>query len=112
MFPVTCGGITGLGMHISPNQLLDSHPGLLIPFFYEQWRKIRTSSLKYFTRSCVCVFNSAWVRSVNLCSLRYRYTAEVAISRMHRDMRLLSIGAGADEVMLSIICKLSGTLPK
>ena len=40
------------------------------------------------------------------------YTAEVAVGRAHRDMRLLSIGAGADEVMLSIICKLSGTLPK
>ena len=40
------------------------------------------------------------------------YTAEVEVSRMFRDMRLLSIGAGADEVMLSIICKLSGTLPK
>ena len=40
------------------------------------------------------------------------YTAEVEISRTHRDLRLLSIGAGTDEVMLSIICKLSGTLPK
>ena len=40
------------------------------------------------------------------------YTAEVEVSRMFRDMRLLSIGAGADEVMLSIICKFSGTLPK
>ena len=33
-------------------------------------------------------------------------------ARMYRDTRLLSISAGADEVMLSIICKLSGTLPK
>ena len=40
------------------------------------------------------------------------YTTEVEVSRLYRDMRLLSIGAGADEVMLSIICKLSGTLPK
>ena len=40
------------------------------------------------------------------------YTAEVDIGRMFRDTRLLSIGGGADEVMLSIICKLSGTLPK
>lgn len=40
------------------------------------------------------------------------YTSEVSVSRMYRDLRLLSIGAGADEVMLSIICKLSGTLPK
>lgn len=40
------------------------------------------------------------------------YTDEVPVSRAWRDTRLLSIGAGADEVMLSIICKLSGTLPK
>ena len=40
------------------------------------------------------------------------YTTEVDVSRLFRDIRLLSIGAGADEVMLSIICKLSGTLPK
>ena len=39
------------------------------------------------------------------------YTADAEVSRMYRDMRLLSIGAGADEVMLTIICKLSGTLP-
>jgi citronellyl-CoA dehydrogenase len=39
------------------------------------------------------------------------YTSEVEISRMYRDVRLVSIGGGADEVMLSIICKLSGTLP-
>ena len=39
------------------------------------------------------------------------YTADVEVSRMYRDLRLLSIGAGADEVMLTIICKLSGTLP-
>ena len=40
------------------------------------------------------------------------YTSEVEISRMFRDVRLVSIGGGADEVMLSIICKLSGTLPR
>ena len=39
------------------------------------------------------------------------YMSEMEVSRMYRDVRLLSIGAGADEVMLSIICKLSGTLP-
>ncbi|MBN51606.1 MAG: acyl-CoA dehydrogenase [Spongiibacteraceae bacterium] len=33
------------------------------------------------------------------------------ISRAFRDTRLTSIGGGADEVMLSIICKLMGTLP-
>jgi citronellyl-CoA dehydrogenase len=32
-------------------------------------------------------------------------------SRLFRDGRLLSIGGGADEIMLGIICKLMGTLP-
>ncbi|MFT7014125.1 MAG: citronellyl-CoA dehydrogenase [Pseudohongiellaceae bacterium] len=33
------------------------------------------------------------------------------IARAYRDTRLSSIGGGADEVMLSIICKMMGTLP-
>lgn len=33
------------------------------------------------------------------------------VSRAYRDTRLVSIGAGADEVMLSIICKTMNTLP-
>jgi citronellyl-CoA dehydrogenase len=36
---------------------------------------------------------------------------ETWISRAYRDTRLGSIGGGADEVMLSIICKHMGTLP-
>jgi len=36
---------------------------------------------------------------------------ETEISRFYRDGRLTSIGGGADEVMLAIICKLMGTLP-
>ena len=39
------------------------------------------------------------------------YMAETPISRQWRDTRLTSIGGGADEVMLGIICKLMGTLP-
>jgi citronellyl-CoA dehydrogenase len=39
------------------------------------------------------------------------YMNETPISRAFRDGRLGSIGGGADEVMLSIICKLMGTLP-
>ena len=39
------------------------------------------------------------------------YMWEVPISRLFRDIRLVSIGGGADEVMLSIICKIDGTLP-
>jgi len=40
------------------------------------------------------------------------FTNDVLISRMYRDMRLISIGGGADEVMLGIICKTMGILPK
>jgi citronellyl-CoA dehydrogenase len=40
------------------------------------------------------------------------YMWESGVSRFFRDGRLCSIGGGADEVMLSIICKLDGTLPR
>jgi citronellyl-CoA dehydrogenase len=40
------------------------------------------------------------------------FTWDNPISQAFRDSRLVSIGGGADEVMLSIICKLEGTLPK
>ncbi|CAH3120939.1 unnamed protein product [Porites lobata] len=40
------------------------------------------------------------------------FTSDVEVSRAYRDNRLLSIGGGADEVMLSIICKYMGTFPK
>ncbi len=39
------------------------------------------------------------------------FTSEVYVSRLYRDLRLWSIGGGADEVMLAIICKFMGTLP-
>jgi citronellyl-CoA dehydrogenase len=39
------------------------------------------------------------------------YSWESPVSRYFRDYRLTSIGGGADEVMLGIICKLMGTLP-
>jgi citronellyl-CoA dehydrogenase len=39
------------------------------------------------------------------------YTHDNPISQAYRDSRLISIGGGADEVMLGIICKLEGTLP-
>jgi len=39
------------------------------------------------------------------------FTNEMLVSRMYRDMRLTSIGGGADEVMLGIICKTMGILP-
>jgi citronellyl-CoA dehydrogenase len=39
------------------------------------------------------------------------YTWDNPLSQAYRDSRLASIGGGADEVMLGIICKLEGTLP-
>ena len=40
------------------------------------------------------------------------YMWETDVARAYRDTRLISIGGGADEVMLGIICKLMGTLPR
>ena len=40
------------------------------------------------------------------------YADESSISRMYRDTRLASIAGGADEVMLQVLCKMMGTLPK
>jgi len=39
------------------------------------------------------------------------FTADNPISQAFRDSRLISIGGGADEIMLGIICKLEGILP-
>ena len=39
------------------------------------------------------------------------FTDEAPISRIYRDMRLVSIGGGADEVMLQILSKFMGTFP-
>jgi citronellyl-CoA dehydrogenase len=39
------------------------------------------------------------------------FTWENVAARAYRDTRLLSIGGGADEIMLGIICKLMGILP-
>jgi citronellyl-CoA dehydrogenase len=40
------------------------------------------------------------------------YTWENQVSRLYRDGRLASIGGGADEIMLGIICKFMGILPR
>ena len=40
------------------------------------------------------------------------FTRDNPISQAYRDSRLISIGGGADEVMLGIICTLEGTLPQ
>ncbi|MEO1338192.1 MAG: acyl-CoA dehydrogenase family protein, partial [Myxococcota bacterium] len=56
------------------------------------------------------------LREVNDSCLQYwggmGFMNESRITRAYRDGRLASIGGGADEVMLSIIAKLEGTLPK
>jgi citronellyl-CoA dehydrogenase len=39
------------------------------------------------------------------------FTWDNPVSQAYRDSRLVSIGGGADEVMLGIICKLEGMLP-
>lgn len=55
------------------------------------------------------------IRELNDSCLQYwggmGYMEETPISRAYRDGRLASIGGGADEIMLSIICKYMGTLP-
>ncbi len=40
------------------------------------------------------------------------FTWDNPISQIYRDNRIVSIGGGADEIMLGIICKLEGTLPR
>ncbi|RZL07966.1 MAG: acyl-CoA dehydrogenase [Rubrivivax sp.] len=40
------------------------------------------------------------------------FTFDNPVSQAYRDGRLVSIGGGADEIMLGIIAKLEGTLPK
>lgn len=39
------------------------------------------------------------------------FTQEVMVSKLYRDLRLLSIAGGADEIMLGIICKMMNILP-
>jgi citronellyl-CoA dehydrogenase len=55
------------------------------------------------------------LRELNDSCLQYwggmGFMEETPISRAYRDGRLASIGGGADEVMLSIICKYLGILP-
>ena len=40
------------------------------------------------------------------------FTNEVLVSKLYRDLRLWSIGGGADEVMLGIICKMADILQR
>ncbi|XP_030267069.1 probable acyl-CoA dehydrogenase 6 [Sparus aurata] len=40
------------------------------------------------------------------------FTSDVLVSRFYRDSRLMSIGGGADEVMLGIIAKYMDTVPR
>ena len=56
------------------------------------------------------------IREVTDSCLQYwggaGYTAENPLARAFRDGRLVSIGGGADEMMLGIIARFEGTLPK
>jgi citronellyl-CoA dehydrogenase len=56
------------------------------------------------------------VRQVSDGCLQYwggmGFMNETPVSRAYRDMRLASIGGGADEVMLQVLCKFMGTLPR
>ena len=56
------------------------------------------------------------IREVSDVCLQYwggmGFTWENYISKVYRDGRLNSIGGGTDEIMLKIICKHMGTLPK
>jgi len=56
------------------------------------------------------------IREVTDSCLQYwggmGYTWDNHVSRAWRDGRLVSIGGGADEIMLGIIAKLEGTLPR
>ena len=56
------------------------------------------------------------IREVSDSCLQYwggmGFTWNNYVSKIYRDCRLASIGGGADEVMLGIICKGMGTLPK
>ena len=47
-------------------------------------------------------------RSVQYSTVQYRSAG----CTLYRDLRLWSIGGGADEVMLGIICKLTDMLPQ
>ena len=40
------------------------------------------------------------------------YSEEMLISRFYRDTRVISIAGGADEIMLGIVCKIMGILPR
>src|SRR5262249_19458704 len=55
------------------------------------------------------------VREISDSCLQYwggmGFTWDNVAARAYRDSRLLSIGGGADEIMLGIICKLMGILP-
>ena len=40
------------------------------------------------------------------------FTLDNQVSRAYRDLRVISLAGGADEIMLQIICKYTGILPK
>ncbi len=62
--------------------------------------KLKCGRLSREVADAACSTGAAWASP-----------ADNPISQAYRDSRLISIGGGADEIMLGIICKLEGTLP-
>ena len=87
---------TDLKQHLAPHV---AQPGPLV-LDAGTVQRVHTASLQV-----LCSF----VRQREQAGLATDFSA---VSQSFRDGRLVSIGGGADEVMLGIICKLEGTLPK
>jgi citronellyl-CoA dehydrogenase len=111
------------------------------PLIHNQWIQFKLcellteiEALKYLNYHCAALMEAGAdpqeiTRIASMCKLKagrlarevgdtclqfyggMGYMDETRISRYFRDARLLSIGGGADEVMLGIIAKLEGMMP-
>ncbi|MGC6509918.1 MAG: acyl-CoA dehydrogenase family protein [Myxococcota bacterium] len=83
----------------------------------EQERKVFKSSDELLKLASMCKLKAGRIaREVTDACLQYwggmGFMWESSVARSYRDSRLISIGGGADEVMLGIISKVMGILPK
>jgi citronellyl-CoA dehydrogenase len=83
----------------------------------EQERKVFKSSNEVLKLASMCKLKAGRIaREVTDSCLQFwggmGFMWESSVARAYRDSRLISIGGGADEVMLSIISKMMGILPK
>lgn len=83
----------------------------------EQERKVFKSSNELIKLASMCKLKAGRIaREVSDACLQYwggmGFMWESTVARSYRDSRLISIGGGADEVMLGIICKMMNILPK